>query len=133
MRKTTEPVSLEERSDMRLHARRESRETVAALQHGYEPSAGMLVGDLDHDGREFVEVVIAERESSQWIAVARVEASGQDDQVRPVLIGDGHQPRTERAQHLLFSRSGRQRAVERRVLARAIAGFVRKAGARIPG
>lgn len=87
---------------------------------------------FQHQTSEVREIRIFEREQAERIADPRIESRRDHHQVRTKRLRFRQQHFTERSHNFRAARARRQRTVSCRTLARARAGFVSRAGARIP-
>ena len=66
---------------MRLGGGGEASKTVAAFEDRQELAFGVFFGEFEHGGGERGEVLIGELEAAQRVAVARIEAGREDDEL----------------------------------------------------
>ncbi len=91
----------------------------------------MLAGQIEHQAREFHVVFVGQFESTERVALARVEAGRDHHQLRLVTV-HGIRQGMERGQEFPPAGAGRHRPIHRGSEPRAAAGFLPASRPRIP-
>src|SRR3984957_8022624 len=105
----------------------QSLQEVAALKQRHDASLGILVGDIHELLRRPGEILFLQIDAGKRIAVVRVKARGNDDQLGAEITQPGKNAALEGGAESLTVVAGPQRRVDDAVV---LAGFADRTGAR---
>ena len=107
--------------------RAKATQVVTTLEHRNQPSAGVLVGDLQYQIRQLGEIPVGESKASERVVDARVEARRNQHQIRLEAFRGRREPVAKHAQDLLAACACREWAIHDAALALALPGLARVA------
>src|SRR5579875_1029120 len=104
---------LGERTKMRFGSGSEPREIVAAFENRNELMVAALGGKREEELGQIPEVLIGQEELAEGIALARIKARRDENQIRMEGFGGRQEAVCESSLNFAAARSGRKRAIDR--------------------
>ena len=117
---------------MGFDRRSKPREVVASFENGYHSAATRSCGKIEKQPGEIREILVCKPELPERVADARIEAGGNQKELRTEILQGGEKPVAEGSQNFLPTRAGGEGAIDREPGTFSFSCFGSVPGPRVP-